>query len=174
MHILKKQSGGFSCVGAVGFGNYVCVEGLSLLSLSLVVLSVNLIEALIISVFGVHFSKGAFFWVPDQLLNRYEVSPHLVPAIWRISCLNSNHKGHQKRKWSTVFTSFLHLHFVEDVAPITPRYQLNWQIPVRSWRRMAAWYFGFPLYKERVWLNGEGALSILLVNLPVLLFAVQA
>ena len=76
---------------------------------------------------------------PDQPPNRYEVSPHLVPAMWRISCLNSDHKGHRKRKWSTVSTPFSHLHCVEDAAPITPRYRFNWQIPVRSWQRMAAW-----------------------------------
>ena len=48
-------------MGAVGFGSYVCAEGSSLLSLSLVVLSANLIVALIISVFGFHFSKGPSF-----------------------------------------------------------------------------------------------------------------
>lgn len=41
----------------VGCGSYVRSEGSSLLSLSLVVPSANLIVALIISVFGFHFSR---------------------------------------------------------------------------------------------------------------------
>ena len=45
----------------VGSGGYVCVEDLSLLLSSLVVLSANLIVALITSVFGLHFSKGPSF-----------------------------------------------------------------------------------------------------------------
>lgn len=64
----KKRSEGLSCVGAdrvggrsVGSGSYFCAEDLSLLSLSLVVLSANLIVPLIISVFGFHFSKGPSF-----------------------------------------------------------------------------------------------------------------
>lgn len=68
MHISKKRSGGFSCGRAgraggrlVGSGDYVCVEDLSLLLSSLVVLSANLIVALITSVFGLHFSKGPSF-----------------------------------------------------------------------------------------------------------------
>lgn len=57
----KEAKRGFSCVGAVDFRSYAFVEGSSLLSLSLVVLSANLIVALIISVFGLHFSKGPSF-----------------------------------------------------------------------------------------------------------------
>lgn len=56
--------GAFSWAGAVrlavvqvGSGSYVCLEGPSLLSLSLVVPSANLIVALISSVFGFHFSR---------------------------------------------------------------------------------------------------------------------
>ena len=45
----------------MGSGSHVCAEDSSLLSLSLVVLSANLIVALIISVFGGHFSKGPSF-----------------------------------------------------------------------------------------------------------------
>ena len=68
MLISKKRSEGLSCVGAdrvggrsVGSGSYVCAEDSSLLSLSLVVLSANPIMALVISVFGFHFSKGPSF-----------------------------------------------------------------------------------------------------------------
>ena len=62
------KRGGFSCVGA-GQGwrssswrsSRWRAEDSSLLSLSLVALSANLIVALIISVFGFHFSKGPSF-----------------------------------------------------------------------------------------------------------------
>ena len=75
----------------VGSGGHVCAG--NSLSLSLVVLSANLIVALIISVFGFHFSKGPSFWGPDQPPNRYEGSPHLGPANWRISRLMSRSEG---------------------------------------------------------------------------------
>lgn len=122
--------------------------------------------ALTISVFGFHLSNGPSFQVPDQPPSKYEVSPHLGPANRWISCLKSDQ--HRKRKWSTVSTPFSHAHSVEDAAPIVPRYRLSLHIPVRSWHRIAAWCFGFPLYKDRVCLKGAGALSKLFVNLPVL------
>ncbi len=137
-------------------------------------LRANLIAALIISVFGFHFSNGPSFWVLDQPPSRYEVSPHLGPASLRISYLKSDHKEHRKRKLSSVSTPFSHLQSVEGAAPIAPRYRFSLQVPVRSWHRITAWCFGFPLYKDRVCLNGTGALSKLFVNLPVVGFAGRA
>ena len=59
MYISKKRSGGFRRAGLVDVQvGLVCAEDSSL---SLVVLSANLIVALIISVFGFHFSKGPSF-----------------------------------------------------------------------------------------------------------------
>ena len=57
---------------------------------------------------------------------------------------------------------------MEGAAPIRLRYRFSLQIPVCNWHRIAASCFGFQLCKDRVCLNGVGALSKLFVNLPVL------
>ena len=48
------------------------------------------------------------------------------------------------------FNSFLTFTPCEGAAPVVPRYQFSRQIPIQSWHRIAAWCFGFPLYKDRV------------------------
>ena len=74
------------------------------LPLSRVVFTANWIVALIISMFGFHFSNNPSFEGPDQPPNKYEVSPHLDPANRLISDLCSDHNKQRKRKWSTVST----------------------------------------------------------------------
>lgn len=74
------------------------------LSLSRVVFAANWMVALIISAFGFHFSNNPSFEGRDQPPNKYEVSPHLVPANRLIFELCSDHNEQRKRKWSTVST----------------------------------------------------------------------
>ena len=154
--------------------NYVCARDLPCLLLNVEVLSANLIIALIMSIFGFYLSNGLFFQVPNQPPSKYKVSLYLGPTSWRIFYLKFDHKKQRKWKWSTVSTLFLHMHFVEDAASILPRYQLNLQISICSWHKIAACCFGFPLYKDWVCLKRSGTLSKLFVNLLVLGFVGQA
>lgn len=63
---------------------------------------------------------------------------------------------------------------MKSVAPIVPRYRLSLHIPVRSWHKIQAWYLDFPEYRRRVCLCGVGALTMLLVNFPVIGFGGRA
>ena len=71
------------------------------------------------------------------------------------------HRGHLNKKWSTDSSLRPHLHWSDSTALILARYLFNLFIPERSWHKILACIFRFPLYNRRVCGPGSALLQLI-------------
>jgi hypothetical protein len=97
------------------------------------VLIANLIAARTAPKFGLHLCPSSAVLPP----RKNDRLPTISRSTIRMCSRCSSHRGHRKRKWSTVSSSWPQSHVSVSTAPILCRYLLTRAIPVRSCTRMS-------------------------------------
>ena len=97
------------------------------------VLFANLIAARTALKFGLHLCPSSAVLPP----RKNERLPIISRSTIRMCSRCSSHRGHRKRKWSTVSSSWPQSHVSVSTAPILCRYLLTRAIPVRSCTSMS-------------------------------------
>ncbi|KAJ0130578.1 Uncharacterized protein HZ326_26329 [Fusarium oxysporum f. sp. albedinis] len=124
---------------------YVCVAS------KRPVLIANLIAARTALKFGLHLCPSSAVLPP----RKNERLPIISRSTIRMCSRCSSHRGHRKRKWSTVSSSWPQSHVSVSTAPILCRYLLTRAIPVRSCTRMSDSRLFRASYSMRVCLPGS-------------------